>query len=60
MTLMTRRDLVRAAMATAIGGAGIRSAIYPALAQGTNPIRIGFTMALSGGLAGNGRAPLLS
>lgn len=60
MTLMTRRDLARAALATAIGGAGIRSAIYPAFAQGTNPIRIGFAMALSGGLAGNGRATLLS
>jgi branched-chain amino acid transport system substrate-binding protein len=60
MDMITRRDLGRAALAAAIAGAGIRSAVYPAFAQGTAPLRIGFAMALSGGLAGNGRATLLS
>ncbi len=60
MDLLTRRDLGRAAIAVAGAGAGLRAAVYPAFAQGTNPLRIGFAMALSGGLAGNGRATLLA
>src|SRR5215207_5329901 len=57
---ITRRDLGRAALATAIAGAGLKAAVYPAFAQSANPLRIGFAMALSGGLAGNGRATLLA
>lgn len=62
MDLLTRRELGRAAIAAAIAGAGMRAATYPAMAQGgaANPLRIGFAMALSGGLAGNGRATLLA
>jgi branched-chain amino acid transport system substrate-binding protein len=60
MDLLTRRDLGRAAIAAAVAGAGLRAAVYPAFAQSANPLRIGFAMALSGGLAGNGRATLLA
>jgi branched-chain amino acid transport system substrate-binding protein len=56
----TRRDLGRFALAAAIGGAGAAPGVFPAFAQGANPVRIGFAMALSGGLAGNGRATLLA
>jgi branched-chain amino acid transport system substrate-binding protein len=42
------------AMAVAISGGG------SAMAQGVKPIRIGFGMALTGGLAGNGKAALLA
>jgi branched-chain amino acid transport system substrate-binding protein len=41
-------------MAVAISGGG------SAMAQGAKPIKIGFGMALTGGLAGNGKAALLS
>ena len=58
MSNLGRRDLARLALAAAIGGAGVTAGVFPALAQGANPIRIGFSMSLSGGLAGNGRAAL--
>jgi branched-chain amino acid transport system substrate-binding protein len=45
-------------MASAVASAGTLAGAFPALAQGTNPIRIGMSMSLSGGLAGNGRAAL--
>jgi branched-chain amino acid transport system substrate-binding protein len=60
MKNLSRRDLGRATIAAAIGGAGATPGIYPAFAQGANPIRIGYAMALSGGLAGNGRATHLA
>ena len=57
MNTTTRRELGRLAIAAAIGGVG---ATFPSFAQGTNPIRIGYSMSLSGGLAGNGRATQLA
>jgi branched-chain amino acid transport system substrate-binding protein len=60
MTNITRRDLGRLSLAAAVAGAGVTAGVFPAMAQSANPISIGFAMALSGGLAGNGRAVLLS
>jgi branched-chain amino acid transport system substrate-binding protein len=60
MDSISRRDLGRLAAAAAMGGAGAVAGVFPALAQSANPLRIGFAMALSGGLAGNGRATLLA
>lgn len=60
MSQLSRRDLARMAMAAAIGGAGATAGLFPARAQGANPIRIGMSMSLSGGLAGNGKAALAS
>ncbi len=58
MSNLSRRDLGRMAIAAAIGGAGPTAGVFPAQAQGGNPLRIGMSMSLSGGLAGNGRAAL--
>ena len=41
-------------------GAAAAGAAGPALAQSANPIRIGYSMSLSGGLAPNGRSSLLA
>jgi branched-chain amino acid transport system substrate-binding protein len=60
MKTITRRDLGRLSLAAAVAGAGVTAGVFPAMAQSANPIRIGFAMALSGGLAGNGRATLLA
>ncbi|MFC7691022.1 ABC transporter substrate-binding protein [Paeniroseomonas aquatica] len=60
MNTTTRRELGRLAIAAAIGGAGASGAAFPSFAQGSNPIRIGYSMSLSGGLAGNGRATQLA
>ncbi|MCO6415313.1 amino acid ABC transporter substrate-binding protein [Siccirubricoccus sp. KC 17139] len=60
MDHLTRRQFGRLSLAAAIAGAGQVAGVFPALAQSANPIRIGFAMALSGGLAGNGRATLLA
>ncbi|MFC7542229.1 ABC transporter substrate-binding protein [Siccirubricoccus deserti] len=60
MNTITRRDLGRLSLAAAVAGAGVTAGVFPAVAQSANPIRIGFAMALSGGLAGNGRATLLA
>ena len=60
MHSITRRDLGRFAFAAAAGGAGAAAGVFPAFPQTANPLRIGFAMALSGGLAGNGRAVLLA
>jgi len=60
MALLTRRRLGQAALATAIAGAGQTPGLFPAFAQSANPLRIGYGMALSGGLAGNGRATHLA
>ena len=60
MNTTTRRELGRLAIAAAIGGAGASGAAFPSVAQGSNPIRIGYSMSLSGGLAGNGRATQLA
>jgi len=57
MSEMTRRGLGRAALAGAISTS---AGAFPALAQGTNPLRIGYSMSLSGGLAANGRSSLLA
>lgn len=54
MTRITRRDLGRLVLAS---GAFVSPA---ALGQGANPIRIGYAMSLSGGLAANGRSSLLA
>lgn len=50
-----RRDLGRLAL-----GAAASASAFPAFAQGANPIRIGYSMSLSGGLAPNGRSSLLA
>ncbi|MDO9710942.1 amino acid ABC transporter substrate-binding protein [Paracraurococcus lichenis] len=55
MTELTRRGLGRAALAGAL-----TAGAFPAFAQGANPIRIGYSMSLSGGLAANGRSSLLA
>src|SRR4051812_31870301 len=58
MTDWTRRDLGRVAAGLAATGLAA-----PALAQpggGGGPIRIGYSMSLSGGLAPNGRSSLLA
>ena len=60
MALLTRRRLGQAALASAIAGAGQTPGLFPAFAQSANPLRIGYGMALSGGLAGNGRATNLA
>src|SRR3974390_1593748 len=51
---LTRRQTL------AIGGTVFTSLFFPAGAQSTAPIKIGFCMALSGGLAGGGKAALLA
>ena len=58
MQNISRRDFGRLALASAVAGAGVSAGVFPAIAQSANPIRIGFSMSLSGGLAGNGRAAL--
>jgi branched-chain amino acid transport system substrate-binding protein len=60
MSLITRRQLGRVAVAAAVAGAGQTPGLFPAHAQSANPIRIGYAMAMSGGLAGNGRATNLA
>jgi branched-chain amino acid transport system substrate-binding protein len=56
MTDLTRRDLGR--VAAGLAAAGLAA---PALAQpGNAPLRIGYSMSLSGGLAPNGRSSLLA
>ena len=57
MTEITRRGLGRVAAAGALSTA---AGAFPAFGQGANPIRIGFSMSLSGGLAANGRSALLA
>ncbi|MBL6455533.1 amino acid ABC transporter substrate-binding protein [Belnapia sp. T6] len=56
MTRMTRRELGR----LAAGATVIAAAPGLAFAQPANPIRIGYSMSLSGGLAPNGRSSLLA
>jgi branched-chain amino acid transport system substrate-binding protein len=51
---VTRRETL------AIAGTVFAAMAIPASAQSTNPIKIGFSMALSGGLAGGGKAALLA
>jgi branched-chain amino acid transport system substrate-binding protein len=51
--LLTRRDTL------ALAGSAAAAIATPAAAQSTNPIKIGFSMALTGGLAVGGRAALL-
>ena len=57
MADLTRRDLGRAAIASTLATI---AGVFPALGQGANPIRIGYSMSLSGGLAANGRSSLLA
>jgi branched-chain amino acid transport system substrate-binding protein len=52
-SLITRRNTL------ALGGSALAAMALPAAAQ-TAPIKIGFSMALSGGLAGGGKAALLA
>ena len=54
MADLTRRQTL------AIAGTVFTSLVFPAGAQSTAPIKIGFCMALSGGLAGGGKAALLA
>ena len=54
MSGITRRE------STALIGSALLSSAFPALAQSQPPIKIGFSMALSGGLAGGGKAALLT
>lgn len=58
MNGITRRDLGRSTLGAAIGGTAASAG--PAAAQGANPVRIGYSMSLSGGLAPNGRSSLLA
>src|SRR3974390_124724 len=51
---ITRRETL------AIAGTALAAFTIPAAAQSTNPIKIGFSMALTGGLAGGGKAALLA
>jgi len=51
---ITRRETL------AIAGTALAAFTFPAAAQSTNPIKIGFSMALTGGLAGGGKAALLA
>ena len=51
---VTRRETL------AIAGTALATLAIPAAAQSANPIKIGFSMALSGGLAGGGKAALLA
>ena len=44
----------------ALAGTALAALTLPAAAQSDKPIRIGFSMALSGGLAGGGKAALLA
>jgi branched-chain amino acid transport system substrate-binding protein len=53
---MTRRELGR----LAAGATVLAAAPGLSFAQGSNPIRIGYSMSLSGGLAPNGRSSLLA
>ena len=55
MSGITRRE------STALIGSALLSSTFPVLAQpAQQPIKIGFSMALSGGLAGGGKAALLT
>lgn len=56
MTRMTRRALGR----LAAGATVLAAAPGLSFAQGSNPLRIGYSMSLSGGLAPNGRSSLLA
>ncbi len=51
---VTRRETL------ALAGTALAAMTFPAAAQSANPIKIGFSMALSGGLAGGGKAALLA
>src|SRR5674476_1152554 len=51
---VTRRETL------ALAGTALAALTIPAAAQSTAPIKIGFSMALSGGLAGGGKAALLA
>jgi len=51
---VTRRETL------ALAGTALAALTIPATAQSTAPIKVGFSMALSGGLAGGGKAALLS
>ena len=51
---VTRRETL------ALAGTALAALTIPAWAQSTAPIKIGFSMALSGGLAGGGKAALLA
>jgi branched-chain amino acid transport system substrate-binding protein len=44
----------------AIAGTAFAAMTFPAAAQSAKPLKIGFSMALSGGLAGGGKAALLA
>ena len=59
MIQTTRRQALAGAAAAAIGVAAFASGT-PALAQSGEPIKIGYSMALSGGLGPNGRSALLA
>lgn len=51
---VTRRETL------ALAGTALAALTIPAAAQSAAPIKVGFSMALSGGLAGGGKAALLS
>jgi branched-chain amino acid transport system substrate-binding protein len=54
MSGITRRE------STALIGSALLASTFPVRAQTSQPIKIGFSMALSGGLAGGGKAALLT
>ena len=51
---ITRRETL------VVAGTALAAMTMPAVAQSEKPVKIGFSMALSGGLAGGGKAALLS
>jgi len=53
-------DLTRRGFGRIAAGMAASSLAAPALAQSANPIRIGYSMSLSGGLAANGRSSVLA
>ncbi len=55
------RDVTRREFGSLAAGISAATSVWPALGQSTGgPIRIGYTMPLSGGLAGNGRPAFLA
>jgi branched-chain amino acid transport system substrate-binding protein len=59
--MLKRRSFVRATLATGvIALAAASGSLLPTAAQAAKPIKIGFSMALTGGLAGAGKAALIA
>jgi branched-chain amino acid transport system substrate-binding protein len=55
-----KQRILRCAATIFLAGSALASSLIAAPAQAADPIRIGFGMALTGGLAGNGKSALLA